>query len=49
MNDGTILRAFPRLCGLQALSSLALMPDGRRFVIGVAVGDVHILEHGLAT
>ena len=46
VNDGTVLRTFKH--HTNTVSSLALMPDGLRFVSGSYDRTARIVEHGLA-
>ena len=46
VNDGAILRTFKH--HTSAVTSLALMPDGLRFVSGSADKTARIAYHGLA-
>ena len=50
VNDGAVLRKFTHHAGsvLPTIISLALLPDGRRFVSGSYDGTARIVEHGLA-
>jgi len=50
VNDGTVLRTFKHHAnGVRALrGSLALLPDGLRFVSGSDDGSACIAYHGLA-
>ena len=45
-NDGAVLRTFTHHTG--RVGSLALMPDGLRFVSGAYDGTARIAYHGLA-
>ena len=44
VNDGAVLRTFTH----GSVLCLALLPDGRRFVIGSGDNTARIVEHGLA-
>ena len=46
VNDGAVLLTFTH--HTSGVYSLALLPDGRRFVSGADDGDVCIAYHGLA-
>ena len=50
VNDGAVLRTFThhRLGGIDWVSSLALLPDGLRFVSGSGNKTACIVYHGLA-
>ena len=45
VNDGVVMRTFTH--HTHAVFSLALLPDGRRFVSGSKDGTARIVEHGL--
>ena len=47
VNDGAVLRTISHV-EMDAVLSLALLPDGRRFVAGSDNGDAFVIEHGLA-
>ena len=46
VNDGAVLRTFKH--HTSAVMSLALLPDGLRFVSGAADNTARITHHGLA-
>ena len=46
VNDGAVLRTFKH--HTKAVTCLALLPDGRRFVSGSCDTTACIVEHGLA-
>ena len=46
VNDGAVLRTFKHHTGI--VYSLALLPDGRRFISGLGDATARIVEHGLA-
>ena len=45
VNNGAVVRTFTHHTG--PVTSLALLPDGRRFVSGSWDGTARIVEHGL--
>ena len=48
VNDGSVLRTFTPHTHISSVVSLALLPDGLRFVSGSNDGTTRIVEHGLA-
>ena len=48
VNDGAVLRTFRHHAAYGTVRSLALLPDGLRFVSGSSDGTARIAEHGLA-